>query len=1088
MATVLFTDLVGSTDLMTRLGDKAYDELRDEHFARLREVMAARGGDEVKNTGDGLLVVFPSAVEALAAAVATQEATDDHGHVAGEPLAVRVGLSVGEVAFAADGDVFGTPVVEAARLVAAARPSQILCTTLVRAIAGSRTAVEFGDAGELALKGLPDPVSACTVTWEPRRSVRKGTVPLPSLLAGGGRIFVGRESELARLRQWWKETDTGGGKLVLLGGEPGAGKTRLAVQLAGTVHGAGGVVLAGRCDEDLGVPFQPFVEALRHYVTSVAEPRLGRHAGELVRLLPELTELVAGLDEPLRSDPETERYRLFDAEAAWMGAVSAEGPVLLVVDDVQWAAKPTLLLLRHVVRSSEPLRLLVVATYRDSDIGRGTPLAELLADVPRLSGAQRLVLRGLDVPAITALLEQAAGHELGEVGRDVAQVVWRETEGNAYFVTEVTRHLTETGAFELVDGRWVLRAAPDQLGIPDGVRDVVGRRVSRLSADTNRVLVAAAVIGLEFDLAVVTRAGGFTEDTVIAAVEDGVAARLVVEVPDASAPRARFAHALVRATLYDELSAARRVALHRRVAEAIEETFAGRLDDHLPALAQHWAVATPKTERPVDYARRAGDRALAQLAHDEAATWYHQAIQLLDAAQGPADEHSRMRLLMSLGEAQRAAGDSAYRQTLLAGADLARRLGDTNALARSAVANYRGLFAIFSGGYDAQRVDVLEAARTALPDTDSNVRARVLSVLALEQSYADDTAALATSEAAVAMARRLGNRASLAVALTSRMFVLSGPDHPRERLALAAEALTLEERPGPGRFYSTWVRYITAIQLGDTEEADVALADNEQLAEELGRPTLQRWVTSLRANRELIAGHLERSESLAVRAREIGVATGQRNSEEFFLGILFFIRFDQGRMDEIAETSFRLMGTMAPFVERRSHLAVLNLEIGRAAEARAVLEPAVDQLGELRRDMQWLRCTSQLAYVCARLGDQDRAAFLADQLAPYAGQVVATGVTWFGAVDHHLGSLAALAGRFNEAVAHFAAAEALHHRLGASTWLARTRLEWGGTLLRRADPGDAERAGMFLDQSRATAADLGLAWLERRLAEVAGAS
>ncbi|MDQ3945847.1 MAG: adenylate/guanylate cyclase domain-containing protein, partial [Actinomycetota bacterium] len=400
-ATVLFTDLVGSTELMTRMGDLAYDALRSEHFASLREVTVAHGGVEVKNTGDGVMATFGSAVEALAAAVAMQQAAERQGGLAGAPLAIRVGLSLGEVTLESE-DVFGTPVVEAARLVAAARPGQILATAVVRVVAGSRAPTTMTDVGALDLKGLPDPVMAYEVSWESAAVA----VPLPPLLTG-------------------------------------VGKTRLAGELAHALHDEGALVLAGRCDEDLGVPYQPFVEALRHYVSHTADPRLGRHAGELARLVPELTQLVPALPEPLRSDPETERYRLFDAVAVWLANVSAETSVLLVLDDLQWAAKPTLLLLRHVLRSSEPVRLLVVATYRDTDIGRGHPLTEFLADLRREAAAQRVSLTGLDQAAVAAFIEAAAGRLVtDEEDQAFIRAVWSETEGNPFFVAEVVRHLS----------------------------------------------------------------------------------------------------------------------------------------------------------------------------------------------------------------------------------------------------------------------------------------------------------------------------------------------------------------------------------------------------------------------------------------------------------------------------------------------------------------------------------------------------------------------------------------------------------------------------------------------------------------------
>ncbi|MGH9021568.1 MAG: ATP-binding protein, partial [Acidimicrobiia bacterium] len=499
---------------------------------------------------------------------------------------VRIGISAGDVTLE-DGDCFGTPVIEAARLCTEAAGGQILVTEVVRLLAGSGGGHEFVAVGALVLKGLPAPVPANEVTWEPLPAL----VPLPSLLAQAGRIFVGREEELERLSRLWKGAVAGERWAALLAGEPGIGKTRLAAELARAVYAEGAVVLAGRCDEDLGVPYQPFVEALRQYVAHAPAARLGRHGGELTRLVPELSQQVSGLAPPLRSDPETERYRLFDAVAAWLADVSADTPVLVVLDDLHWAAKPTLLLLRHVLHSPESLRLFFVVTYRDTDIGRGHPLTELLADLRKVQGVERFPLTGLDRAAVAAFIDRAAGHALSEEDETLPRAVWAETEGNPFFVAEVLRHISESGGVEHRDGLWVMNAPVEELGIPEGVRDVVGRRLSRLSETTNRALGLASIVGPEFDPAVVRAAGDLDEQTLFSSLDEAVGARILSEVPGTGA-RYRFAHALIRATLYDEITAARRVALHQRVAEALETIYAGALDDYLPALAHHWSRAS----------------------------------------------------------------------------------------------------------------------------------------------------------------------------------------------------------------------------------------------------------------------------------------------------------------------------------------------------------------------------------------------------------------------------------------------------------------------------------------------------------------
>ncbi|HZI39379.1 MAG TPA: AAA family ATPase, partial [Acidimicrobiia bacterium] len=498
------------------------------------------------------------------------------------------------------------------------------------------------------------------------------TVPLPLLLTEVGRIFVGRDAELERLGQLWKEAVAGERRVVLLAGEPGVGKTRLAAELAARAHKEGAVVLAGRCDEDLGVPYQPFVEALRHFVDHAPagelQYRLGRYGGELARLVPDLNERVPALAPPLQSDPETERYRLFDAVAGWMATASSVDNLLLLLDDLQWAAKPTLLLLRHLLRVPDTKRALILGIYRDTELADDHPLTGVLADLRGQGGIERISLSGLDDHGVRALAEQAAGHALDDHDVALMRAIREETEGNPFFVREVFRHLVETGAVERRQEGWTSRLPAAELSIPESVRDVVGRRLSRLSEEARRALRIAAVTGAEFDVGVVRTAGAFDEETLLGALEEAGGARLLNEV---SATRYRFAHALVRITLYESLTAARRVALHRQVAAALETFHARALDDHLPALAHHWARASGPsgdTARAAHYAARAGDRALAQLAHDEAVSYYRQALDLLDVSGLAVDVQQRCDLLISLGESQRRAGNPEFRETLLAAA------------------------------------------------------------------------------------------------------------------------------------------------------------------------------------------------------------------------------------------------------------------------------------------------------------------------------------------------------------------------------------------------------------------------------------
>lgn len=1092
MVAVLITDLVGSTGLMATLGREAFGAFLQDHFAGLRDVLGQTGGREIKTLGDGLLATFPSATDAVAAAVAMQQDADRRRPAGGDPIAIRVGLAAGEVT-EEDGDVLGVPVVEAARLAAAARGGQILAADVVRMVCDDPEGTLFREVGEVSLKGLPGPVAAFEVVWAPQAL---SSVPMPAFLTDTGGIFVGRGHEVDRLAGVLAETGGGELRLALLAGEPGVGKTRLAAETAGRAHRAGSTVLAGRCDEDLPVPYQPFVEALRHFADHTPDHdlggRLGRYGGELVRLLPELARRAPGFPSPLRSDPETEQYRLFDAVAGWLAAASADRSVVLVVDDLQWAAKPSLLLLRHLLRAPGLGRVAVVGTYRDSEVTHDHPLVGLLADLRRHSGVTRLSVGGLGEAEVVDFVEQAAGRRLAGEGVALARAVHAETQGNPFFVLEVLRHLVETGAVVVEGGRWRLAVPIEEVGIPEGVREVVGRRLARLSADANTVLRIAAVTGTEFDAAVVVHASDLDEEAVLSAVEEAQAARLLVEQPG-PATAYRFSHALVRATVYEGLSAARRVVLHRRVGESLETLHRDRLDEHLPALAHHYAEASTAVAtgtKAFDYAVRAGDRAAAQSAHHQAAVYYRQALELLEIAAGPADETRRLDLLMRLGVAQRLAGDAQHRTTLLAAGRLAQALGDAENLARSALANHRGLWAAV-GGVDQDRVAMLEAALAAQEAVDSAVRARLMANLAVEVVYGDDPdRGRRLSADALAMSRRLGDGAVLADVLRSRIIAIWAPVTVRQRLAYTAELLEVArglEDPMVACI-GNWHRFVAAMEAGDVAEADRCLDAAGAVTAELGQPTA-RWFTSLlRACRLLVGGQVAASVAEAQEGLEIGLAAGHADATMLHAVQMFNVCFELGSLGSIAADVVRAAAANPGVTSLQATLAVLHAELDQLDQARAVYQPLLERIPSLRPEPYWLRTVTQAAYACHRLGDQAGAERLLALLAPFDGQSVCTGLSWGGAVSHYVGLLEATLGRHEDADASLARAEAAYAAIPAPTWVARTQLARAGLLLERGRPADGARADALLQESLATARRLGLATVERRVAQAMGAA
>ena len=511
----------------------------------------------------------------------------------------------------------------------------------------------------------------------PRPTRADLAIPLPGRIgATSSAVFVGRALEREGLNTSLLAVAEGERRVALVSGEPGIGKTSLCAAVAREAFGGGAVVLYGRCDEDLGIPFQPWAEVLAHLVGHAPDDVLAEHVdargNELARLAPDLAARTAA-GRISSSSAESERYLLFGAVVDVLARVSALAPIVLILDDLHWADRPTVQLLLHVVSADVPLRLAVIGTFRDSDVDPDHPFAEALAALHRESGIERLALQGLGDDELLTLLEATARHAMAEDGVALRDALSAETDGNPFFVGEILRHLAETGAIsEDEHGRWIVSADLRRSRLPVSIREVIGRRVALLGAPTRDALAMAAVIGRDFDADVLARVAELDEDTVIDGCDRAVAAALLTEADGAG--RYTFAHALIEHALYEGRSAGRRGRIHRRIAEALEEVCGDDPADRIGELAYHWARATqpPDAGKAIAYAQQAGDRALAQLAPDEALRWYREALDLLDRASGD-DPRSRALVLLGIGDAQRQTGDPAHRETLFAAGRLAER-------------------------------------------------------------------------------------------------------------------------------------------------------------------------------------------------------------------------------------------------------------------------------------------------------------------------------------------------------------------------------------------------------------------------------
>jgi tetratricopeptide (TPR) repeat protein/KaiC/GvpD/RAD55 family RecA-like ATPase len=448
--------------------------------------------------------------------------------------------------------------------------------------------------------------------------------------------LLGREAELDELERAWTRSREGQPQVVLLPGEPGIGKTSLALAFARRAAAEGATVLVGRCDEEALVPYQPFAEALAWFVRECPEDDLTRHVAaaqggaELAQIVADLVRRRPELQPAVSTPGEGQRYRLFQAVADFLGSAAATRPLVLVLDDVQWADKPTLQLLRHIVRVQHRARLLIVATYRDGEVGRTHPLADTLAELRRDPSVSRIALRGLGETPVRDLMASM----IGPGSAAAATAIHEVTGGNPFFVGEILRHARETGVAAALRGGGA--SSLTALGLPESVRDVIGRRLSRTSEACNRTLAQAAAIGREFDVSLLMALGDVAEETLLDALDEAQRSHLIAPVPGRG-QRFTFTHALIRETLYEESSPVRRARLHRRVGEALERRGGDHAQPPLADLAFHFfhAASPEVAAKAVDYASRAGDRAADALAYEEAARFYDMALQAIEHGENP---------------------------------------------------------------------------------------------------------------------------------------------------------------------------------------------------------------------------------------------------------------------------------------------------------------------------------------------------------------------------------------------------------------------------------------------------------------------
>jgi tetratricopeptide (TPR) repeat protein len=759
---------------------------------------------------------------------------------------------------------------------------------------------------------------------------------------------------------------------------------------------------------------------------------------------------------------------LFEAVSGLFRHAALVQPLLLVLDDLHAADEPSRLLLEFLVRQLRGARLLVVGTFRDTEAARFPDTADAVGRL--LREGQLLSVGGLGRDDVKDLIEVLSG--VAPAPAQVA-IVHEQTEGNPLFVREVVRLLATEAA---------QRTGRSGLPIPGSVRAVIGRRLTPLSADAVQVLSAAAVVGREFDLALVVPACQLPVERVLGGLSEAAAFGVVIEDEGAEGAVGlyRFSHSLMREVLYDRLPIPARTQLHRLVGEAIEREYGSESEAHAAELARHFAeVAAGGGEagKALVYARRAADLAMGMCAYEEAAAEYQRALQALRFV-GP-DEPARCELLLRLGAAQSRTGNyQQARESCLQAADISRRLGTAEQLARAALGF--GERQVEGGLINRELVALLQEALDGLGSQDSALRARLLARLSLEFTFSNELERTESLSAqAVVMARRFADQAALRGAIEARWMARWGPTGLQERVGLAAEMLRLAQETGDpelellGRAHQA----ASSLESGDAQTAQADIAAHARLAEELPA-AINKWAAmTMRALRALLLGSFDDAERLANEA--LSLQAGRPNVMFTHLVQMALSRWEQGRLDELRDELQTVVEQFPGAAFARAWLSLAEAELDHSDEARGGLRLLAEQLPQQPRDGIWMPAVALASVLSMRLNEPGPAAGLYSLLAPYAQHVISftspQPVACHGSASFYLGLLATLTAQWAAAVDHFETAIRVHERLEAGPLLARTRYEYARMLLIRGQTSDRDRALGLLDRALATASTLGMA-------------
>ncbi len=878
-------------------------------------------------------------------------------------------------------------------------------------------------------------------------------VPLPSPLANGAG-FVGRAEELGALASALELVATTGLRSIVLAGEPGIGKTSLLAAFAQSVAtAADATVLYGSCDET-AVPLQPFRSVLaacvEHAPSELLIEHVARCGGELSRICPPLGTRVATMPAPTAADDATERFLAFEAAVDLFRRIAARRPLLLMLDDLQWAEPTALLMLRHLLRELADAPVLLVSSSRDPGERVSDELRLALADIER-GETRRLQLTGFGASELVDLVSAATHGTTAIETSGAAEALRDETAGHPLYASQLIRYWIESGRFPRhQSGTPTGPAARAAADIPRNLRDVVWSRVRALGDDTSEVLTAASVLGVDFDEDVLVEVLDLAETDVVDALDAAAGAGLLAGIGAVARSR-RFAHALVAHALYSDLGPSKRARLHERAARTLQKRYEVVPADVVVQLARHCELGG-LTAEALHWSTRAGDDALEHLAPIEASHHYRVALDMAITLDRP--EAARADLLVRLGDAQHRSGAPEAFDTLEQGAELARRSGADQALIRAAIAADRGFMRLDNRA--SEYLAMVEAAVAVADPADIATYARLLALLSQSVIYTPDVERrLGLAHQALDLANDHDDPTLLARIAAPVLYALWAPDSRDLRTQVAARAVESAEASGdPGLVFSAYVAaYNVAIESADHVTAARSLAKIRSSVSSLGTPFLRWTAGHYDVFDATMAAKFAEAEAIATANLDLGMQIAAPDAFTFFAGQLFVIGTFAGRHDEL----FPLVEQAA--IENPGVLAfklaygVICDAVGRDDDARAILhEGMAHGFAELPVDNFWTTSIIGYSVIAIQLEDATAATQLLPLILPFANGVAFNGITSQGPIAAYVGKLASLVGlhdvaeenlllaieiatafgwTYHRATTLFALAQARHRRLGS---------------------------------------------------------